>query len=204
MGTAVIQPQHRPIELAVPTAVSSRVRLVALAALLAALLGVFWVVRPQYLGGDTSYVVSRGESMNPSLSDGDLIVLRRADSYAVGDVVAYESPSLGRIVLHRIAGIDGGRYLMRGDANDYVDPDSPTPSQIIGRSWARVPGAGGVAASVRQPAILALGIAFFASLVGAGLAARKPRERAPRVAAAPAVVTPRWTGVWWDDEDLAA
>lgn len=203
VGTAVISPQAQPIarriELA-PTQ-ASRLRVAALVVLVAAVVGAFWAVRPQLLGGGVSYVVSRGASMEPNLQDGDLVVLHQAASYEVGDVVAYESASLGRTVIHRITAVQDGRYLMRGDANDSVDPDRPTTGDIIGRTTARVPGAGDIAAQMRRPAIFVLSLAFLACLAMSALALRK-REPTPRPAVA-APVTTQVPGASWRAEGVA-
>ena len=39
--------------------------------------------------------------MEPGFHAGDLAILRTADRYAVGDVVAYRSPILNTVVMHR-------------------------------------------------------------------------------------------------------
>ena len=57
-------------------------------------------------GGGTTYLATHGTSMEPRFPTGDLAILRPADSYAVGDVVAYWSESLDTIVMHRIVGGD--------------------------------------------------------------------------------------------------
>lgn len=204
---AIVQSQREPIErrleLASAASSTSRVRLVVLACVLAGLVGAFWLVRPQFLGGDTSYVVARGTSMRPAIHDGDLLVLRRG-GYTVGDVVAYESPSLGRIVLHRITGVEDGRFVMRGDANGYLDPDRPAPDEVIGRSVVRITGIGDVVAGVRRPAIFVLVTAFFAALVAAGLVGLRRREHGPVAAPVPVAFVTRRSDVFWDAEELAA
>ena len=45
-------------------------------------------------------------------------------------------------MLHRIIAKDGGRYLFRGDKNDFVDPERPEQSQLVGKLWIHVPGGG--------------------------------------------------------------
>ena len=73
------------------------------------------VVLPTGVGGGTSYVTTFGASMEPMFRAGDLAVVRSAAGYDVGDVVAYQSPTLRRIVLHRIVGRQGDRFTFQGD-----------------------------------------------------------------------------------------
>ncbi len=69
----------------------------------AGLLAAAWVfVAPQPLGGPTSMVITSGNSMEPKFHSGDMVIVREADDYDVGDVVAYRSEELNSVVLHRI------------------------------------------------------------------------------------------------------
>ena len=54
-------------------------------------------------------------------------MVRPADDYKVGDIVAYRSTMLHVVVLHRIIAIKGDRYVFKGDNNDFVDPDAARP-----------------------------------------------------------------------------
>jgi signal peptidase I len=132
-----------------------RTRLITGAALL--LFIVAWLVAgPAQLGGATTYVTTHGISMQPRLHTGDLALVRPAADYRVGDVVAYRSAVLRSVVLHRIIGRDGDRYLFKGDNNNFVDPAHPRRDELIGRMWLRVPQGGAVLAWLRIPAIAAL------------------------------------------------
>lgn len=101
-----------------------------------------WVLWPTAVGGYTSYVTTHGISMEPGFSQGDLAVLRKTDEYRVGDVAAYRSHLLRTVVLHRIAGVEGGHYTFQGDNNPWVDPERPTRSDMIGTLRFRVPEGG--------------------------------------------------------------
>jgi signal peptidase I len=105
-----------------------------------ALIGAGWfLLAPQMFGGSTAYVIVSGSSMQPGIDDGDLVLLRTAQNYRVGDVVGYRSPSLHTVVLHRIVDVDGGRFTFKGDSNSWIDPDRPSAPDLLGRMWVRVP-----------------------------------------------------------------
>jgi signal peptidase I len=141
-----------------------RTRLITGATLL--LFAVAWLFAgPAQLGGATTYVTTHGISMQPRLHTGDLALVRPAAQYRVGDVVAYRSSVLRRVVLHRIIGRDGDRYVFKGDNNNFVDPIHPHRDELIGRMWLRVPRGGAILSWLRIPAIAALlcgGIALVA------------------------------------------
>ena len=118
-----------------------------------ALLVLFW---PTSLGGDTSYVVVRGVSMEPTLQSGELAVMRTHDGYTPGDVVAYRVPEdefgEGAVVIHRIVGgnaEDG--FVVQGDNKEGPDRWIPKPENIVGKMWFQVPGGGDWFAKLREP-----------------------------------------------------
>ena len=136
------------------------------------------LIAPQQLGGPVSYVVIYGNSMEPGLYAGDLVSIRRSDTYSVGDVVAYNNEDIGQIVLHRVIDIDDGRYTFQGDNNDFVDPAKPTEKELVGRMWFKVSGAGTILKRIQAPvpaAILA-GVIGLVVAGGAGAASRRRRR----------------------------
>lgn len=104
------------------------------------LVAVWNLIAPVQLGGSVSYVNVRGISMEPTLYTGDLMVMRRQDAYAIGDVVAFESDMNGAIIVHRIVDIVGDRHLLKGDNNSFLDRFTPTTDEIIGAEVVTVPG----------------------------------------------------------------
>jgi signal peptidase I len=127
---------------------------------LTALIGLFavWAVllRPQWLGGSTAYVMVRGDSMLPTFEDGALVVLQLQDSYRPDDVVGYLIPQgevgAGQLVVHRIVSVeeDGG-FVIAGDNNELPDPWRPCTADIRGRAVLAVPGAGRIIAMAMRP-----------------------------------------------------
>lgn len=144
-------------------------------AVVAAVLAALWLAVPVQLGGATSYVTTQGASMQPRFHTGDLAITRAAPSYRVGDVVAYRSAELRRVVMHRIVAIDGGRYTFKGDNNSWQDPERPTRSQLVGTLALRIPRGGIWLHRLTSPALLAA--YTFLLLLGGGAASRTRRQR---------------------------
>jgi signal peptidase I len=152
---------------------------------IAAIAAWFVVLRPTALGGPASYIFVSGESMEPTLETGDLVVLQRAEGYAVGDVIAFEipegSPGAGALVIHRIIGgsADEG-FVMQGDNKPAPDEWQPTEDLVAGRLWVHIPGAGNAVAWLKQPAIFgsaaAALVVFFIVMGGDDKKAQRRRE----------------------------
>src|SRR5690349_1578485 len=98
-----------------------------------------WAVMTERIG----YVATHGTSMNPVYYQGDLVFVAKADSYHVGQIVAYHGESPGQRVLHRIIGGNGATgFVMKGDNNESIDPLHPTTERVIGRAVLHVPHGG--------------------------------------------------------------
>ena len=122
-----------------------------------------WVAfAPAALGGPLTYAVIHGTSMEPRLHQGDLVLLRPAGGYDPGQVVGYHDPLLKRLVLHRIVGNDGTRFITKGDNNNFRDQTTPEPGQVVGRLWLRIPHAGGLISAIHSPIPAALLLGFVA------------------------------------------
>lgn len=98
-------------------------------------------IAPVKFGGTATYVVVRGTSMLPTISNGDAVMLRQASQYNIGDIVAFRSQSADAVYLHRIIDTDGSRFVLRGDNNRLDDLDRPTSGEILGRQVRLFPGA---------------------------------------------------------------
>lgn len=163
--------------------------IVAVAALASA-----WVFfAPAQAGGGTSYAIIVGSSMEPGLHRGDLAVVRKRTVYRPNDVVLYDSRELGAKVLHRIVRVEGGRFVLKGDNNSFLDAERPTEEQVAGSLWVSAPAVGKASEWLRQPlhSALLVGLVTLIALgggLGAGAAVRRgsqPRRTRPRVATAP-------------------
>jgi hypothetical protein len=111
--------------------------------------------------------------MQPTLHNGDLAIVRAQPSYRVGDIVAYHSDSLHTMVLHRIIGRDGERYVFKGDNNTWIDNDHPLASQLVGRMEMTVPGFGNRIQQAASPP----GVATLATVAVLPMASKGRRRR---------------------------
>jgi signal peptidase len=123
-------------------------------------------IGPAQLGGPVSYAIVSGSSMEPHLHRGDLVVVRPAGRYQVGDVVAYRTAH-GATILHRIIGTAGDRFVVRGDANTWTDPYQPSQRHIVGRLAHRLPGVGRALDWLRSPLPMSLTVGAVSFLIGA-------------------------------------
>jgi signal peptidase len=156
---------------------------VAFAASIALLVPLFFawaLLAPTTLGGSVSYVITFGSSMEPKLHRGDLVIVRQAEHYQIGEVVAYHSPDIGKVVLHRIVGRDGDRYVFKGDNNNWLDSYHPRQAELVGRQWFHVPSGGTVMERFRSPRNAALATGLLALLTGgvtsSGVATQKNKR----------------------------
>ncbi len=142
--------------------IGTRILLGCLALLVGA---VAWMgLAPSALGGGMTYATVTGSSMEPTLHQGDLVMLRAVPAYRVGDVVGYHDRNVNRLVLHRIIAGDENGFTLQGDNNDFLDPVHPRPSEIVGRLWTRVPEAGSVVGRFRAPGSAAVLVGALALL----------------------------------------
>lgn len=118
---------------------------------------VIWIAfAPVKIGGQTSYVMVNGISMEPNYHTGDLVIVRKAQRYQVGDVVTYRDAKMGAYVIHRIIEIKQGQFIIKGDNNSWVDAYQPTHDEIVGKQWIYAPKAGIAMLWIRKPINLSL------------------------------------------------
>ena len=97
-------------------------------------------------------------SMNPKIKPGDIVVIREVESNSieVGDVITYYIDNM--YVTHRVYEVinKGNEILFKtkGDANNTVDSEAISESQIIGKKLFRIPYGGYVAGFTKRYFIL--------------------------------------------------
>ncbi len=159
-----------------------------------------WILfAPVQVGGSFSYFRVVGDSMEPNLTAGDMVLMRTDERYEVGDVVAYRDPDLGP-VLHRIRDRAGEQFILRGDNRDADDPYRPLEDEIVGRLWKVVPGGGDAMLRIQSPQMSALfgtGIILFGAISLRGKAKRPERRREVRGGS-------NWSGLLTDRAQVGA
>jgi signal peptidase I len=144
---------------------------------------IIWIVfAPAKIGGQTSYVMVNGISMEPGYHSGDLVIVRKAPTYQVGDVVTYRDAEMGAFVIHRIIGIEQDQFVLKGDNNSWIDAYHPTRAEIAGKQWVYMPKAGRTMQWLRKPlnlsvTILLLGVFFMSSLITKPSSGQKGKNR---------------------------
>lgn len=137
-----------------------------------------WAVfAPVKMGGHSNYIIINGNSMEPGIHKGDLIVVQPEKQYQIGDAVAYWNAQMGRYVFHRIVGIDLDRYVFKGDNNHWTDAYKPTASELVGRQWIQIPKFGTIIEWIRQPLVIALIIGGFGGLLMASFFADAKKKQ---------------------------
>ncbi|HUF00688.1 MAG TPA: signal peptidase I [Anaerolineales bacterium] len=139
-------------------------------------LSAIWIAfAPARLGGQVSYVIVNGISMEPDFHLGDLTILRKASAYQVGDVVTYQDAKMQAFVIHRIIGVDQDHFILKGDNNSWIDAYRPTHEEIIGKVWFHIPKLGKTFKWLRTPLNMALTIGLLGGILMAGTI--KPSRR---------------------------
>ncbi len=130
------------------------------------LLGLWFVtLAPTFLHGPAAYVEVSGHSMDGTYKTGDLILTRKHDTYARGDIVVFTTDTGGQVV-HRIIGGDGVRgYTTQGDNNPDPDPWHPTDDEVVGKAWHRFEQKAWILHLPRQPWFAGLAAGLLTAVV---------------------------------------
>ncbi len=124
----------------------------------------WFIFAPPAIGGQTSYIIIIGNSMEPDFYYGDLVLIHAADSYDIGNIVAYGQPEIGTI-FHRITTIEDDYFTLKGDNNTWEDSYHPQLQEIIGKYWFHIPSAGKFFNKLRSPASFSLLVVIFAVVI---------------------------------------
>ena len=109
--------------------------------------------------------VSSG-SMEPALSEMDLVITKAQDAYETGDIVVYRSSDADKgtdgtaaPIVHRIVSVSGSTFTAKGDANTKNDAPAKT-SDIFGKVVCVIRGAGAVIVLLQEPYIWLAVVSF--------------------------------------------
>ncbi len=140
-----------------------------------------WLAPTQF-GGQATYALVTGQSMQPTLPSGTLVVARSRQSYRVGQVVVFDAK--GGHVLHRIVAGDAVQgWHTKGDNNNWWDPWVVADADVRGEKVLAVPGLGAVLSwFIARPAIAATSAA--AVVLAFAMLPRRRRAVTPYLAAA--------------------
>lgn len=144
---------------------------------LALMVAVWFSFAPVQAGGQATYIIVAGQSMEPNLYLGDLVVVHKASTYQVGEVVAYQNADIDRYVIHRIIDKNRGRFILKGDNNSWVDGYEPLPQEVLGKLWLHLPGLGIYMQKLREPIYMAVFAGLISSMVAGTLFVAKRREK---------------------------
>lgn len=141
---------------------------------------VIWVVfAPMQLGGQVTYVIVDGNSMEPRFHLGDLLLIREASNYQVGDAVTYRDANMGRYVFHRIIDLNLDRFILKGDNNSWIDTYQPTGQEIVGKLWIHIPKLGKSIEWLRLPVNLAIVVGLFGGSLMYGMIQPGKKKKSP-------------------------
>lgn len=73
----------------------------------------------QLRSSGSTWVRVVGDSMLPTLQDGDKVLVTRRTLYRVGDIVVFSYGD--RILVHRVVAVKAGRYLCKGDGSGGIE-----------------------------------------------------------------------------------
>jgi len=138
-------------------------------------LGVGALLWPASLGGQVEYVLVSGESMEPGMHTGDLVIVHERDRYEVG---------AGSVVIHRVTATGPDGYTTQGDNRDASDTWHPVDEDVVGSRWVLIPRLGTVFARLRNPVPLGMAAAALTFVLVALPAKRETRESRETVAIA--------------------
>lgn len=114
-------------------------------------------------------------SMEPTLSAGDLVVIKEQETYQEGDIVAYQYGTLG--VVHRLIRIDGDIAITRGDANN-IEDEAITLDSIRGKIICCVPKVGNVISLLKSPVSILVMILLAVFLLELSFCSYKEKKNA--------------------------
>lgn len=119
-------------------------------------------------GTSVPLAVVEGNSMYPTLHDGDVVLLvgAKPSDLKVGDIIVYKSG--GKYIIHKIISIEirNGKYYFITQGENNPLPDRPVPEDsVVGRVVFRIPLIGVILQEPFKYIIISLLIAIFIALI---------------------------------------
>lgn len=76
-----------------------------------------------------------GDSMLPTLKDGEMVKIEERDEYKIGDIIAFYTiiEKQLKIVVHRVILVRKTYVLTKGDNNNFIDPIKVVYDIILGK-----------------------------------------------------------------------
>ena len=147
-----------------------RVMLILLAAVLAITVGMLAYDKfvkkskiPSVFG--YSMLIIASPSMTGAIEAGDAIIIKKSDSYAVGDMITYFPADESFSVTHRIVRMEGDKFYTKGDANQSEDPDPVLIEQIAGKVAVKLDKVGYFIGWLKSPAGIIIAATFIVLLI---------------------------------------
>lgn len=145
--------------------------------LLAGLVGIWIAFAPVAIGGQASYVMVNGISMEPNYHTGDLVIVRKSPTYQIGDVIAYQDAQMAAHVIHRIIGIEDGLFVLKGDNNSWIDAYHPSNDEVVGKQWIYAPKLANSMLWIRKPINLSLTVVLLGGVLMASTFTKPSRGK---------------------------
>ena len=113
-------------------------------------------------------------SMEPTIMTDDLIFVKKADEFRVGDIVVFQNGPV--LVVHRVVELAEDSLITRGDANNAADAPVPTKA-VKGVVLGWVSGAGNLVRLFKSPAVTFGLIAAALLMVEGSFRAQKKKDQ---------------------------
>ena len=89
-------------------------------------------------------------SMEPTISEGDVVIIKDTGDYKIGDIITFLHEGEEIPTTHRIIQIENGEYVTRGDFNNSKDSLNVKENEIIGEVVGEIPHLGLFARWMKQ------------------------------------------------------
>ena len=96
---------------------------------------VFRIILEELNNGKETYFSVHGNSMYPTIKDGENVKIIKYQNIKIGDIIAYylENNSECKIIVHRVIFLRTKYVLTKGDNNKYIDPLRVPYENILGK-----------------------------------------------------------------------